>query len=375
MILMFLHTRRLRVEMEALRVNIIELKEEVESNETYLLYYAFMHYAEVFAEREEFNAAITMYENANKIAHALSFSDGVERSAAGIDEMNIQLLIAKQKEAEKLISEGDMLFDGGRYRQALEYYNKAVGIYLKLEDEESVTELKARIEYVEQYLHNESAGITGDTPQVTDTLDEADALAGAEMNYEHNIKINFDLTVPIDYQNQSPANEIKMGSREGMNEGWYNGCGWVATYNALLILGNPIHPAEIVHRFETKGGIVLGGVFGTYPNAISDYLQELGYTTKHSLFPQLTQNIDDVIKNSKVAVLAYMHTRAAHYVLIEYREDIGKFIVYNDRFAREMSAELGYSNYTQKGAAIDSVSALINNTGEILFSFSLIVVS
>jgi len=160
-----------------------------------------------------------------------------------------------------------------------------------------------------------------------------------------------------------------------MNEGWYNGCGWVAAYNALILLGNPKHPADIVRFFEESGGTVLGGVFGTYPNTIESYFRSLGYSVDHTLFPQLTMNIDDAIKASRVSILAYAHTNAAHYAAIEYNEDIDKFIVYNDSFARTRSANLGLENTTSTGAAIDSISALINNTRDILFSFSLIIVS
>jgi len=165
-----------------------------------------------------------------------------------------------------------------------------------------------------------------------------------------------------------------MGSREGMNEGWYNGCGWVATYNALILLGTPEHPAEIVRYFETSGGTVFGGVFGTYPNSIESYIRSLGFSVNHAMFPQLSMNIDNAIKASRVSILAYVHTSAAHYATIEYREDIGKFVVYNDRFARTRSESLGFQNDTNVGAVIDSIAAFINNTPDILFSFSLITV-
>ena len=194
-------------------------------------------------------------------------------------------------------------------------------------------------------------------------------------NYEHNSGISFDLTTLIENQNRSPANQVRMGTREGMNEGWYNGCGWVAVYNALILLGNPKHPAEIVMYFETTGGTVFGGVFGTYPNAIESYLASLGYNVKHTLFPKLTVNIDDVARASRVIILAYAHKSAAHYATVEYREDIDKFIVYNDGFARARSANFGFQNETAAGAAIDSISAFISETSDILFSFSLIAVN
>jgi tRNA nucleotidyltransferase (CCA-adding enzyme) len=88
----------------------------------------------------------------------------------------------------------------------------------------------------------------------------------------------------------------------------------------------------------------------------------------------MTKSIDDAIKTSRVSILAYMHTSAAHYIAIEYNEEIDMFIVYNDSFAQTRSTTLGLTN-TNPGAAIDSVSALITNTRSILFTLSLIVVS
>ena len=166
-----------------------------------------------------------------------------------------------------------------------------------------------------------------------------------------------------------------MGSRDGTNEGWYNGCGWIAAYNAMILLDNPKHPADIVKYFEERGGTVLDGVFGTYPNAIEGYIRNLGYSVNHALFPQLTMNIDNTIKNARVGILAYVHTSAAHYIAVEYRSDIDRFVVYNDNLARLRSADLGFQNETTAGAAIDSIAAFINNTPEILFSFSLITVN
>ena len=108
---------------------------------------------------------------------------------------------------------------------------------------------------------------------------------------------------------------------------------------------------------------------------IEDYLKNLGYSVTHTLFPQLTTDIDDAVKASRVGILAYVHTNAAHYFTVEYREDRDIFVVYNDSFARARSIDSGLQNEVNTGAAIDSITALINNTPGILFSFSLITVN
>ena len=342
-----------------------------ESSEIIILFYTLCKQAETFAEISDYNAAISMYEEARSVAQTLPFPAGVKRAGAGIDEMHERILIAKRIEAMNLFVEGERFYNENQYADALEFFYSALELYVELEDQQNITLTKARIDYSERKLAEPE---NQDSDEPKDTQEENDEQMEISMNYEHNISINFDLRTLIDNQNQKPATLIKMGSSHGRNEGWYNGCGWVATYNALIILGNPEHPAEIVRYFEESGGAVLGGVFGTYPNAIADYLRRLGYNINHKLFPQRSANIDELIKNSRVAILAYAHTSAAHYTTIEYRDDIEKFIIYNDNYARARSASLGFQNDAPVGAVIDSVAEFIINTPNILFSFSLITV-
>jgi len=287
------------------------ISEMLAKTEKFIAFYALIDRAKSLIETSEYNTALFIYEEAKSIASALSFAEGEKLAEVGIADTKERIRIA-EKEKEQEQSSQD----------------------------------------------NSDA-----------TYDVIDP------NYEHNLSVIFDLRILIDDQNRRPANRIKMGSSEGHNEGWYNGCGWVATYNALVLLGTPEHPADIVRFFETSGGTVLDGVYGTYPFTIEAYLKDLGHSVDHTLFPQLTIDIDDAIKASRVSILAYVHKNAAHYVAIEYRQDIDKFVIYNDSFAQTRSENLGFQNETRIGAAIDSVAALINYTPDILFSFSLIAVS
>jgi len=370
------------------------IDEALIKTEGYIDFYALIDRAEVLAERlrqsfEEVSlaeSAISLYEEARTIATTLSFAEGMDLAAAGIAEMQERIAVAKRYEAMLFLIQGDQNSLDEQYIEAIEQYNAAMEIYRELNDEQSIASTTERIGFAERRLEEkerreaqaaqeaQEAQEAQDKQTVQDTQsDPAPAQNETESNYDHNKSINFNLSTLIDYQNRRPANQIRMGSTDGRNEGWYNGCGWIATYNALILLGNPQHPADIVNHFETSGGTVFGGVFGTYPKAILEYL--LGYAKSGvSSFnlPQITTNIDNEIKNARVGILAYAHTSAAHYVTIEYREDIGKFVVYNDSFARARSASLGLENETRAGAAIDSVIAWINETPEILFTFSLI---
>jgi len=371
------HVRQQRAERENHRANAVAkiengLYNTAVTTETIVTFYSLVGQAETIAETSDFETAILIYEKAKQIAAAINYTQAIELAEAGIEEMNERIIAAKREEAMNLFYVGNQLYEDGQYTDALEYLYKALELYVELDDRQNIIMTEARINVSEQKLEETEA--TGQAPPTTgaDLQEEPIEISS---NYEHNLGIDFDLRTFIDNQNQRPANQVRMGMRDGLNEGWYNGCGWVAAYNALIITGSPQHPADIVRHFEESGGIAFGGVFGTYPNAIEDYLRSFGYTVSHTLFPQASSNLDEVIKNSQVSILAYLHTNAAHYTTIEYREDIDKFIVYNDSFARARSSNLGFQSYTDIGSAIDSVAAFINSTREILFSFSLIVIS
>ena len=373
------HLRNQRIERENHLENAIRHVEEGAHNiasisEIFIAFYTIIGEAEVLTGETDYDAAILMYDEAKLVASALSFNGGISLADEGIKKVHELIIEAKRTEAMNYYYQGNLFYENEKYAQAIKYFNNALELYTELDDQTSIVLTKARIDYSEMKLAeaaNPEQPATDDTQEDPEPPDDTN---NPLSNYEHNIKINFDLKSFIDHQHRSPANEIRMGSREGMNEGWYNGCGWVAVYNALLILDNPIHPAEIVRNFEESGGTVFGGVFGTYPNAIEFYLRNLGYSVNHTLFPQITMDIDEVIKASKVSILAYAHTSAAHYITIVYREDIDKFIIYNDSSARTRSRELGFLDETEAGAAVDSVVSFIRGTREILFSFSLITV-
>ena len=367
--------------LENLNTELIE--SSITDTEMYISFYTLISEAEALADVSEFETAISAYEEAKQIAVALSYTEGIGLTEAGIEEMHQLIIKAKRAEAENLFLQGEAHFYNKNYSEALICFYSALEIYMELDDKNLISFLQTRIDYTAHRLaeaERPDPVDPDDAPDDTldDTPDDAQGNSDEEgevlLNYDHNIGIYFDLQTLIDYQNRRPANLIRMGTREGMNEGWYNGCSWVAVYNSLILLNNPKHPADIVRYFEESGGTVLGGVFGTYPNAIVDYMRSLEYNVTHTLFPQITKNLDDEIKSSRVSILAYAHTSAAHYITIEYNEDIDKFIIYNDSFARARSDALGFGNITSAGAAVDSVTALISNTRDILFSFSLIII-
>jgi len=364
--------------------NTDRIEQKIARTETFISFYTLIENAQAKIEEANYNSALQIYKEAITVAYALSFGTGVKLAQSGITDTEALIIEAKRQEAMNLYVQGNQLYWAQQYAAALNAFFDALEIFVEVSDTYNAEMTQRRIDITRQKQEEQKQSQEEQQdpepqpqePEEPDDTPDDDNIQNEPMsNYDHNTGISFDLRTLIDNQNQRPANQIRMGATEGMNEGWYNGCGWVATYNALILLDDPKHPADIVRHFETSGGTVMGGIFGTYPNAIEGYLKERGFTVNHTLFPQLRTNIDDEIRKSRVSILAYAHSNAAHYVTVEYREDLELFVIYNDSFARTVSSNLGLRNKVSTGAAVDSVASFINTTSNILFSFSLITVS
>ena len=125
-------------------------------------------------------------------------------------------------------------------------------------------------------------------------------------NYNYNRKLYFSGLI----YDQCTGNAAK--ARFGAKTGDYNGCGWVATYTALLLSGRYIHPCNIISYYE-QNGMVASGLIGVMPWAVYRYLNNLGYS------PQLLSNsryFDQAMKTRNVAILLYIHAKGMHYIAV-----------------------------------------------------------
>ena len=125
---------------------------------------------------------------------------------------------------------------------------------------------------------------------------------------------------------QNQVNQFKMG-RAGAA---WNGCGWIAAYNAMIMLGNPQQPADVISYFDNAWGNIALGAFGTNPLAMGRYFGLQGYTGKSSAIPgSMPSDIEAVAQNASACVLLYAHSQGAHYTALKWN---GKsYDVYNDR--------------------------------------------
>ena len=362
------------------------IEENINTTEGYIMYFSTVAEADDLAERGDFEAALLLYEELLILANDLSFASGEQHAASGVHEMEEQIAlairIAMELEAQEQMLLAEQAISDEEFAKAIEFFQNAILLFREIGNQYDLNAaytgmLRAERMLAESLVPDDQGDgdpVAGDSGSGEGGSGQMTLPEEFDSIYDYNLSLDFDLRTMIDHQNRMPASQVIMGSHDGRNEGWYNGCGWIATYNALIRLGSPQHPADIVRYFEESGGTVFGGVFGTYPNAIERFFRDLGYNVNHKLLPGARVDIDNEIKTAGIGILAYAHTSAAHYVMIEYRESDDKFIVYNDSSARTRSRELGFHGSSDEGAVIDSVAAFLRETSSILFSFSLVTV-
>ena len=129
------------------------------------------------------------------------------------------------------------------------------------------------------------------------------------------------------------------------------GCGWIATYNALLLLGEEAQPEELIRFYERQLPLVHGNL-GTTILAPAFYFKKKGYlvdwTSRYDRFDAMAEKCD-------VCILFYRwHEKwklGAHFVALR-RTEAG-FVGYNtytnskgpDRYGQSLEAFLKRKKY------------------------------
>ena len=115
----------------------------------------------------------------------------------------------------------------------------------------------------------------------------------------------------------------------GMGSYAHNGCGAIAIYNAMQLLGYDISLGMIYDQITNKYGLCMGGLFGIKASVIDDVFAERGITcTGYWSGNDLMQNVQE----GNVVILYVMNDastlfRGFHYVTAQYVG--GQFLVYN----------------------------------------------
>ena len=124
-------------------------------------------------------------------------------------------------------------------------------------------------------------------------------------------------------QNDIPRDQL----RYGLFSSARTGCGWIATYNAMELMGYHVEPEKLIRYFEKQVPVV-NGFLGTAVWSPAACFRKWGFptqvTTKRS-------EMNDLARNADVCILYYWWRdgvkMGAHFVALHH-EDRG-FVGYN----------------------------------------------
>ena len=108
--------------------------------------------------------------------------------------------------------------------------------------------------------------------------------------------------------------------RYGLRSSAATGCGWIATYNALRLLGQHAQPEELIRYYERQLPLIHGNC-GTTILAPAFYFKKRGYKVD---WTACTDRFDDMAKRSDVCILFYRWLRkwkyGAHFTCLQHTD-------------------------------------------------------
>ena len=124
----------------------------------------------------------------------------------------------------------------------------------------------------------------------------------------------------IHCQRDIPRDQLRYGFRASAD----TGCGWIATYNALRILGKRAEPKELIRWYERQLPLLHGNA-GTMFFAPAVFFSHHGFRTRLEL---RREKFDQVVAESRVCILFYYWRSkwklGAHFVAL-HKTDRGIF--------------------------------------------------
>lgn len=125
-------------------------------------------------------------------------------------------------------------------------------------------------------------------------------------------------------QRKIPKNQWRYGFRSSAA----TGCGWIAVYNALRMMGHKEKPEKLVRNFTWRFPIVNGN-FGTFLLSPIIYFKRRGFKVKTKLN---RRKFDETARNSDACILFYYWKGkflriGSHFVAVQYKD--GRFVGYN----------------------------------------------
>ncbi|MBR2048224.1 MAG: hypothetical protein IJ960_06460 [Oscillospiraceae bacterium] len=118
-------------------------------------------------------------------------------------------------------------------------------------------------------------------------------------------------------QKEIPGDQCRYGFRTSAD----TGCGWIATYNALRLLGYRAEPDDLIRMYERMLPLVHGNA-GTTMLAPALCFKKWGFPVEVSI---CREKYDDLVNSSDVCILFYRWRRkwklGAHFVALHRREE------------------------------------------------------
>ena len=115
--------------------------------------------------------------------------------------------------------------------------------------------------------------------------------------------------------------------RYGFRSSAATGCGWIATYNALRIMGQEADPEQLLHFYERMLPVIHGNL-GTTILAPAFYFKKKGYQVQ---WTACTEKFDKLAKESNACILFYRWRKkwkmGAHFVALHHTQE--GFLGYN----------------------------------------------
>ena len=124
-------------------------------------------------------------------------------------------------------------------------------------------------------------------------------------------------------QNKIPRSQWRYGLRASAA----TGCGWIATYNALRLMGYYAKPESLIRWYERSFPLINGN-FGTFLLCPAVFFKRKGFQVRIVLS---RKRFDKAVRDSDASILFYYWRRklkiGAHFVTVRWSD--GKFTGYN----------------------------------------------
>ena len=109
--------------------------------------------------------------------------------------------------------------------------------------------------------------------------------------------------------------------RYGFRSSAATGCGWIATYNALKLLGKYVKPEALIRSYEQQVPLINGNL-GTVLFGPALWFHKRGYPVKMHL---RREDFDDAAKNADVCILFYRWIKkykyGAHFIALKHGDE------------------------------------------------------